>query len=83
MHRSVRHTPVNLKATLERLTQMLQTHCAHESTTRVGVEHKETEARQSFRLSMLREKNVRFGVDGGNEEGDIEGSVLNSTELEL
>ena len=65
---------------------MLQKHRAHESATRVGVEYTETEKLvDHFRRGMLisqKEKSVQFGVDGENEEGDIEDSLI-STELEL
>ncbi len=66
---------------------MLQKHQAHESATRVGVEYKETSKLDDhFQQGMhilLKEKNVQFGADGGNEECDIEDSTVISAELEL
>lgn len=87
LHRSVRHSPANLKATLEKLTQMLQTHRAHECAVRVGDEYIETvkldDHYQLGMVSLHREKNVQFGADSSNDEGDIEDSTLNSVDLEL
>ena len=83
LHRSVRHTPVNLHSTLETLTRMLQNHRAHESAIRIGVKYKETEELDDHLLKGIQilsmEKNNQFGADGGNEECDIEISA----ELEL
>ena len=86
LHRSVRHAPVNLQSTLGTLTQMLQKYRGHESITRVGFEYMETEELedhfQQGMFSLMKEKNVVFGIDGSNEE-DIEERTLISTELEL
>jgi len=68
------------------LTQMLQKNRAHKTATQDGVEYIETEKLedhfQQGMLIFLKEKNVQFGADGGNE-GDIEDSTIISAELEL
>jgi len=86
LHQSVRHAPVNLQPTLGTLTEMLRKYHAHKSATQEGVKYVEmVELNDHFWLGMFnlsKEKNILFGIDGGNEE-DMEDNTLISAELEL
>jgi len=65
---------------------MLRKYRAHKSATQEGVEYMEmVELDDYFRLGMFnlsKEKNILFGIDGGNKE-DMEDNTLISAELEL